>query len=491
MSGELLNMTKINKSFFGVKVLDEAELEVRSGEVHILLGENGAGKSSLIKVLSGAYHCDEGTILLEGQPLTDLTPRKALSEGISVIYQEFNLLPEQPIYENIFLGKEPAGRFFLDLKKTREQAEHYMKKVGLEVDPGTLVKDLTVAQKQLVEIAKAISNQVRILVLDEPTAALTDRETRKLFEVIRELKGEGIGIIYISHRMREFFEIGDRCTVMRDGRTVATLEISGTDEDELTRLMVGHQVQAQRKVNPHLNEEEILLKVDSLAYRNCSDISFVLHRGEVLGITGLIGSGKDEVVKCIMGILPKLDGHVEFLGREHARTPGGNIDRGLVYLSDDRKDEGLIQIHSVLDNFALPNLKRLATPLLNRKRVEQKTNEYIQKLNIKTHSTRTEVQKLSGGNQQKLVIAKWLYSGADVYIFNEPTRGIDVGAREEIYQIMEEILAGGASILMVTSDLQELLQMSDRILVMKDGRVRREWSNDGSVSEQMILAAAM
>lgn len=491
MSGELLKMSNISKSFFGVKVLDDAELSVRSGEVHILLGENGAGKSSLIKVLSGAYRCDSGSIFLEGRPLADMTPRKALAEGISVIYQEFNLLPDQPVYENIFLGKEPAGRFFLDLKKAREQAAHYMKKVGLEIDPSTLVRDLTVAQKQLVEIAKSISNRVRILVLDEPTAALTDKETGKLFEVIRELKEEGIGIVYISHRMREFFEIGDRCTVMRDGRTVAQLDIRDTDEDELTRLMVGREIHVKRKINPHLRQEQILLKVDSLSCRGCSDISFVLHRGEILGITGLIGSGKDDVARCIMGILEKNGGTVEFLGREHAGTPEGNIARGLVYLSDDRKDEGLIQIHSVRDNFALPNLKKLAAPLLNRRRVERTTEEYVGKLRIKTHSTGTEVQKLSGGNQQKLVIAKWLYSGADVYIFNEPTRGIDVGAREEIYEIMEKILAEGASILMVTSDLQELLQMSDRILVMKDGRIRREWNNDGTLSEQMILSTAM
>ncbi len=488
MSENILEMKNITKSFFGVNVLKDTRLTVKKGEVHILLGENGAGKSTLIKILSGAYAREEGTIIFDGEELSPMSPGDVIKKGISVIYQEFNLVPEMSIYENIFLGKEYSNGIRVDHKREIKESREYMEKIGLNVSPKTLISRLSVAKKQLVEIAKAISNDVKLLVLDEPTAAITDKETEMLFEIIRELKSQGIGIIYISHRMSELFEIGDVCTVMRDGEYVGTVNIKDTTEDELTEMMVGRKVSFDKIENENVDWEDVVLSVKNLGYKDLvKNVSFDLHKGEILGFAGLVGAGRTETAKTIIGDYKKDSGTVFYKGKEIGTDLSENIKNGIVYLSEDRKDEGLILMHSVAENIALPNLDKLCRPFLNR-RMERKTaREYVDSLKIKTFSELTEAKNLSGGNQQKVVIAKWLYSDADIYIFDEPTRGIDVGARDEIYNIMYELIKKKASIIMISSDLVEVLKMSDRVAVMGDGELRAVLDNDGGLTQQDIL----
>ena len=474
MQDNILEMRDITKSFFGVKVLKNAQLTVKKGQVHILLGENGAGKSTLIKILSGAYAREEGTVILDGNEMPPMPPGEVIKAGVSVIYQEFNLVPEMSVYENIFLGKEIVKGGRVDHKKEIEEAKKCMDRVGLDCSPKTLISELSVAKKQLVEIAKAISNDVKILVLDEPTAAITDKETEMLFDIIRELKKQGIGIIYISHRLSELLEIGDVCTVMRDGEYIDTVNIKDTTEDELTRLMVGRQVSFE--------------KLENLNYKNLvRNVSFDLHKGEILGFAGLVGAGRTETAKTIIGDYKKDSGTVIYKGKEIGTNLSENIKNGIVYLSEDRKDEGLILMHSVAENIALPNLPKLCKPFLNRRKERSVSKDYIKSLKIKTFSELTDAKNLSGGNQQKVVIAKWLYSDADIYIFDEPTRGIDVGARDEIYNIMYDLIAKGASIIMISSDLVEVLKMSDRVVVMREGRINGIVENDGMLTQEETM----
>ena len=488
MSENILKMQNITKSFFGVNVLQDVQLTVKKGQVHVLLGENGAGKSTLIKILSGAYSREKGSIVFDGKEMPPMAPGDVIKAGVSVIYQEFNLVPEMPIYENIFLGKEYRKGGIVDHKREIAESKEYMEKVGLDVNPKTLISQLSVAKKQLVEIAKAISNNVKLLVLDEPTAAITDKETEMLFQIIRELKSQGIGIIYISHRMSELFEIGDVCTVMRDGEYVDTVNIKETTEDELTEMMVGRKVSFDKIENKYINTDEVVLSVKDLNYKHLvKNVSFDLHKGEILGFAGLVGAGRTETAKTIIGDYKKDSGTVIYKGNEIGTDLSKNIKRGIVYLSEDRKDEGLILIHSVAENIALPNIDKLCQPILNRKKERKVAKEYIQNLKIKTYSESVEAKSLSGGNQQKVVIAKWLYSDADVYIFDEPTRGIDVGDRHEIYNIMYELIAKGAYIIMISSDLVEILKMSDRVAVMAGGRLKEILDNNGQITQQDIL----
>lgn len=492
MSENVLEMRDITKSFFGVNVLKNTQLTVKKGQVHILLGENGAGKSTLIKILSGAYTREGGSVLFDGKELPPMTPGDVIKEGVSVIYQEFNLVPEMPIYENIFLGKEYVKGRKVDHKREIKEAKEYMEKVGLDVNPKIPISQLTVAKKQLVEIAKAISNDVKLLVLDEPTAAITDKETEMLFKIIRELKSQGIGIIYISHRMSELFEIGDVCTVMRDGEYVGTVSIKETTEDELTEMMVGRKVSFDKIENEYIDMDDVVLSVQNLNYKNMvKNVSFDLHRGEILGFAGLVGAGRTETAKTLIGAYKKDSGTVIYKGKELGTDLSANIKEGIAYLSEDRKDEGLILMHSVAENVALPNLDKLCQPFLNKRTERKAAKEYISSLKIKTFSELVEAKSLSGGNQQKVVIAKWLYSDADIYIFDEPTRGIDVGARDEIYNIMYELIKKKASIIMISSDLVEVLKMSDRVAVMGSGEIKAILENDGQLTQQDILKTAL
>ncbi|MDO4478400.1 MAG: sugar ABC transporter ATP-binding protein [Lachnospiraceae bacterium] len=492
MAENILEMRDISKSFYGVNVLKDAQLTVEKGQVHVLLGENGAGKSTLIKILSGAYAREGGTIMFDGKELPPLSPGDTIKEGVSVIYQEFNLVPDMPIYENIFLGKEYRKGLMIDHKREIEEARGFMERVGLNIDPRTPISQISVAMKQLVEISKAISNNVKLLVLDEPTAAITDKETEMLFGVVRELKSKGVGIIYISHRMSELFEIGDACTVMRDGEYVGTVQIKDTTEDELTEMMVGRKVSFDKIENQYVDMNEVVLSVEGLNYKNLvKDVSFELHKGEIFGMAGLVGAGRTETAKTIIGRYKKDSGKVVYKGKEVGTDLAENIKSGIVYLSEDRKDEGLTLIHSVADNIALPNLDKLCKPMLNRSKEREVAKSYIKDLRIKTFSDQVPAKSLSGGNQQKVVIAKWLYSDADIYIFDEPTRGIDVGARDEIYNIMFNLIAKGASIIMISSDLVEVLKMSDRVGVMSEGRMKAILDNDGNLTQKDILKIAL
>ena len=380
----------------------------------------------------------------------------------------------------------------VDHDREIEEAKEYLVKVGLEINPRTLISQLTVAKKQLVEIAKAISNDVKLLVLDEPTAAITDKETEMLFGIIRELKSRGIGIIYISHRMSELFEIGDVCTVMRDGAYVGTVNIKDTTEDELTRMMVGHSVSFEKIENDFLKRDEVVLSVKNLNYKNMvKNVSFELHKGEILGFAGLVGAGRTETAKTLIGAYKKDSGNITYKGKALGTDLAANIKEGIAYLSEDRKDEGLVLIHSVAENIALPNFDKLCRPFLNRRKERAVAHNYIKELKIKAFSELVEAKSLSGGNQQKVVIAKWLYSDADIYIFDEPTRGIDVGARDEIYNIMYELIKKKASIIMISSDLVEILKMSDRVVVMGTGKINAIMENDGNLTQQDILKAAL
>lgn len=490
MAKNVLEMKDISKSFFNVRVLDNVNLQVRAGEVHALLGENGAGKSTLIKILAGAYRRDSGEVLIDGYPVNINSPIDGLAAGVSVIYQEFNLVPYMNIYENIFLGKEAERRFsFLDRKRDIDRAEYTLKRIGLTVSPKTLIQNLSVAQKQMVEIAKAIAEHAKILVLDEPTAAITDSETKKLFEIIRQLKSEGIGIIYISHRMEELFEIADRCTVLRDGQYVDTVNIKDTSEEELTRMMVGRELTFCPIEHSCCEKNPTVLKVENLNYRNVlHDLSFELKQGEILGISGLVGSGRTELAKCIIGAFRPDSGKITLKNElMHKHTVRDTISKGVVYLSEDRKHEGLIQIHDFYDNTALPNYSRYRGMLLRSKDIVSDCDAYVPKLMIRIANTYAPVQNLSGGNQQKVVIAKWLMTNADIYIFDEPTRGIDVGAREEIYKIMTELIENGASIIMISSDLVEIIKMSSRVLVMREGKIAATIADRMDMTQEEIM----
>ncbi len=489
----MLEMCGINKCFFGVPVLRNAQVQVKPGEVHVLLGENGAGKSTLIKILSGAYQKDSGKIILDGEELDAQTPKQMIDKGVSVIYQEFNLNPYVSIYENILLGKEITRYGTIDKRASIREAKKYLELIGLEMNPETLVGELSVAQKQMVEIAKAISTDVKLLVLDEPTAAITDKETVKLFEIVRNLKKKGIGIIYISHRMSELFEIGDRCTVMRDGEYVKTIDLDKTNVDELTKLMVGREVSFKRFENGFIEPDKVVLNVENICYKNAlKGVSLQLRKGEILGLAGLVGAGRTELAKCIVGAYKKESGTVYLKGEKLKDCDVENsINKGIVYLSEDRKDEGLVLMHSLTDNVALPNLKKFGRHVMCNKKMCEVTKDYIQKLRIKAGSHTMEANCLSGGNQQKVVIAKWLCSNADVYIFDEPTRGIDVGARDEIYTIMMDLVKNGASILMISSDLAEVQKMCNRIIVLKEGRVAGELENNDQLDQEQILHYAL
>ena len=489
MSEKILEMKHINKSFFGNQVLTDIQFDVYKGEVHCLLGENGAGKSTLMKILSGAYTCDSGEIIVDGQALVNNSPSKSIQSGVSVVYQELNMMPDLSIYENVFIGKEFTKGIMFDRKRQIEETKKYLDIVGLNIDPRKLVGELSIAQQQMVEIAKAISNNAKVLVLDEPTASITDKEVKILFDTVRELRKNGMGIVYISHRMAELFELGDRVTVLRDGCYVGTKQISEITEQELTKMMVGREVSMEKVVNES-RTDEVILEIRDLCYKDrVKNVSFDLHKGEILGFSGLVGAGRTEIAKCIVGAY-RHTGSIKYLGKELASNVKDTVKNGIVYLSEDRKGEGLVLVHSLAENIALPNLDKIATPLVSKKKMHAIAKEYIEKLKVKAYSSSMEAGQLSGGNQQKVVIAKWLYSDADVYIFDEPTRGIDVGARDEIYDIMLDLVKKGASIILISSDLVEVIRMSDRIAVMKEGELSTILENDDTITQEKVLSYA-
>ena len=494
MSELLLSMKGIQKYFPGVHALDNARLDLRSGEVHALVGENGAGKSTLMKVLTGIYKMDSGTILYKGKEVNFSSPKEAQAAGIGIIHQELNLMPHLTVAENIYIGREPTKALFLDKKKANTDARELMKSLGLDIDPTIEVRKLSVAKQQMVEIAKAITYDSEVLIMDEPSAALTDREINELFRFIRGLRDRGHGIIYISHRLDELPEISDRITVMRDGQYVDTVDTDKVSKEQIISMMVGRVIYENPKQKSNVPPDAtVVLEVSNLQGYNVKNVSFNLKRGEILGFAGLVGAGRTETMRALFGADPILGGKIVFDGREVVvGSPQDAVGIGIGYLSEDRKALGLMVGLSVRDNSVMSTLDRFSGKLfVNDKKTEEVTREFIDKLSIKAHSTKQLVKLLSGGNQQKVVVAKWLIRNCDILIFDEPTRGIDVGAKSEIYQLMANLVKLGKSIIMISSELPELLRMSDRIVVMCEGRVTGELDISDASQERIMHLATM
>jgi ribose transport system ATP-binding protein len=495
MNQPLVQMQGIVKRFPGVVALGGVDLDLQPGEVHVLLGENGAGKSTLIKILAGVYRADEGRILIQGREVQDLTPKKAQETGIRVIYQEFNLMPFFSVAENLFMGREPLRNKTLrliDWPRVYRESEEVLKRLNCAISPRKMVRDLSVAEKQLVEIARALSVDSRVIVMDEPTSALSLNEIDKLFEIIHLLKQKRVGIIYISHRLEEINRVGDRVTVLRDGRSVGTRKVGETNIDELIKMMVGRELKSKYPYEKREIPGEVVLQIKNLTSRGkFENINLSLRRGEILGISGLVGAGRTELARSIMGLDPIDGGTVKIFGEEiHPKSPRNMIRRGLGVLPEDRKGQGITLVLPLIQNVTLVALHRiLRGPLLSLGLERKLATEYVRSLNIATPSLKTQVMYLSGGNQQKVVLAKWLFSQARVLIFDEPTRGIDVGSKFEVHQIMMNLVKEGNSIIMISSELPEVLGMSDRILVMREGRMTAELKREEATQENILRYA--
>jgi ribose transport system ATP-binding protein len=486
----LLEMRAISKRFPGVTALDGVDFELERGEVHVILGENGAGKSTLIKMLSGAYQPDEGEILFEGVPVRIPSAAVAQSLGISTIYQEFNLVPQLTVAENVFLGRQPRRLGIVDRRRMREEARRLLERIKVRVDPDTRVSALGVAQRQMVEIAKALSLEARVLIMDEPTASLSGQEVQRLFEIVRGLEQEEVGVIFISHHLEEVTEIGDRVTVLRDGKLVGQVPAT-TDHSELVRMMVGRSIEDQFPRRPP-EIGDVLLEVWDLSREGVlEDVSLRVRAGEVVGIAGIVGAGRTELARAIFGVDPVDSGEVWVEGRRMERfDPREAKNRGIGFITEDRQGQGIVPPLSVAENLVLASLEETTSVgLVNRREQRSRAQKMIEELNIRTPGPEQEVRYLSGGNQQKTVIGKWLLADSRVLIMDEPTRGIDVGAKVEIYELMNELTEQGAGILMISSDLPEVLGMSDRILVMAGGRITGELSGEEATQERVMTLA--
>lgn len=472
MSEILVRMEEIDKSFPGVHALDKCRFELLKGEVHALVGENGAGKSTLMKVLTGIYQKDSGRILYKGNEINIKNPGEAQQLGIGIIHQELNLMPHLTVTENIYIGREPMAGIFLNIKKADKDAKNLLESLNINIDPTTKIKDLSVARQQMIEIAKALSFKSEVLIMDEPTAALTEAEIEDLFRFIRNLKKQGVGIIYISHRMDELRKISDRITVMRDGQYVGTVNTPDVTIDKIIEMMVGRVIYGEPKAESMVPPDApVVLKVTDLNSRVVKNVSFELKKGEILGFAGLMGAGRTETSRLVFGADPMDSGEIYVQDKKVTiKSPYDAVNCGIGYLSEDRKRYGLAVGLSVANNSVLASLEDFVRiGFVNDARVSTATGEHIRKMNIKTPSSRQLVKNLSGGNQQKVVLAKWLIKNCSILIFDEPTRGIDVGAKSEIYKLMSELVNEGKSIIMISSELPELLRMSDRIAVMCEG----------------------
>ena len=493
MREKLLSIQEVSKAFPGVKALDKVSLNVYRGSVMALLGENGAGKSTLMKVLTGIYHKDAGIIEYLGEIASFKNPRESQFAGIGIIHQELNLIPELSIAENIFLGREFTNKLgCINWKKMHEEAGKLLKRLNIPYSTETLVRDLSIGGQQMVEIAKVLSYETKVIIMDEPTDALTDTETAALFNVIRELKAEGCGIVYISHRLKEIFEICDDVTVIRDRQFVAEKPVTELTEEKLIELMVGRKLEDQY---PRLESPigEIVLSVEDLYGEGVNGVSFALRKGEILGIAGLMGSGRTELMKTIYGATAKKQGVLTLYGKKIAiRSAADALKQGIVYISEDRKRDGLVLSMTVKENMTLSALD-LFQGKANNLRLKAEmlaVKEYIDAFNIRTPHIEQNIGLLSGGNQQKIAIAKGLMTAPKVLILDEPTRGVDVGAKKEIYQLINEFKERGLSVILVSSEMPEVLGMSDRILVMHEGRVTAEF-NRAEATQEKIMAAAV
>ncbi len=492
MTPPLLELHGIQKSFPGVRALRCADLELQAGEVHALMGENGAGKSTLIKILAGAQQPDAGTIRIDGSGCDIRTPQDSLRLGIAVIHQEFQLIPAMNARENIFLGREQSRFGFERRRQEQAAVEELFERLDARIDPETPCRELSVAQQQIVEIAKALSQKARILIMDEPTAALPTHDVAKLLDVVRELRAQGLGIIYVSHRLDEVFAVADRATVMRDGEHIATHAVRDLTRERLIELMVGRKLEAEFPKRSSAIGEERLVTRGLNRGNSVRDVSFALRRGEVLGLTGLVGAGRTEVARLLFGADRRDSGSIVLDGRQlEIRSPRDAIRAGICLLTEDRKQQGLVLGLPVLDNFGLPNLRRFSRAGFIRETAERSAfGGYVRRLQIKAANPEQLARNLSGGNQQKVVLAKWLEANAEIVIIDEPTRGIDVGAKVEIYHLINTLAAAGKAVLMISSELPEVLGMSDRILVMREGRIAGEIEDTAHATQEGIMQLA-
>ena len=496
----ILEIRKVSKDFSGVYALNNVDMQVFPGQVTAVIGENGAGKSTLMKIVSGVHHVFEGEVLFSGTQIDFNNPREAAQTGIVIIHQELNLIPHLSVTENLFLGQEITNKFgFLDYSQMHRKAHQLLKRLQLDVDPRTPVYRLRVGQQQLVEIARALLFESKVLIMDEPTSAISDHEVELLFQIIQELKKQGVAILYISHKLDEIFQICDRFEVLRDGIHVGSGMISEVDRDHLIRLMVGRTIQ-EREEAVVKNDLEEILRIESFDFRNPENksdflvhgVSFTLHKGEVLGVAGLMGAGRSELLEAIFGLHPNYVRGAVFIEGHPVKIGNVNdaITAGIALVPEDRKTQGLILNMSVSRNTSLASLKRVsALGFINRKKEEKLSNSYVAKLKTSVPSRRIAVEKLSGGNQQKVVLAKWLATNPKILLLDEPTRGIDVGAKAEIYKLISELAKEGMGIVVVSSELPEILAVSDTILVLSESKLTAKFTRDEATEEKIMTAA--
>ena len=489
----ILECTGLSKAFGGSKALKDVELHIRRGEVHAIVGENGAGKSTLMKIIIGLLKADSGEITFEGKPYKASSPAEAINHGITMIHQELNPEPYLTVAENIFLNNEDVKGIVLDKKTTNEKARALLKEFDFKVSPTHMVEDLTLAQAQVIEIIKAVTRNAKLVIMDEPTSSLDSEETEQLFRIIRKLKEDNVSVVYISHRMEEIFGICDTVSVFRDGCYIGTRDINDVTTNDLITMMVGHEVS---NIFPKVDCEigDVVFKAEGLTGKGFTDISFEVHAGEILGFTGLAGAGRSETMRAIFGLDKLTSGRMYLNGKEiKVHSPRSAIEQGIVMVNEDRRAYGLCLYRSINENISLPNLPKHQKGLfLNKRRERRENEEYARMLTVKAASINADAISLSGGNQQKVVLAKWIMAGPKVMILDEPTRGVDVGAKEEIHSLICKFATQGMAVIMISSELPEVMGMSDRIIVYHEGRINGEISRDairdGSVTQETILA---
>lgn len=494
MSDNILELKHITKLYPGVVALNDVSLNVRRGEIHALVGENGAGKSTLIKTCSGAITPTEGEIVVNGKSFTGMTPQTSEQNGIGVIYQEFNLVGDLSVAENIFLGRAIRKGFVIDLKAMERESKKILDSLNIKISPKTLVKTLSVGYQQMVEIAKAVSQNAKLLIMDEPSAPLTSAEVEAMFAIVDKLKASGVSIIYISHRLDEIFRLSDRITILRDGQYITTLNTNETNKDELVKYMVGRQLtEVYPKRDSSCVKDEVIFEAVNVSGNGDKNISFKIHKGEVLGLGGLVGAGRTEFAELMFGMNPKTAGKFIFKGKEISpKTPKDAIELGIGLVPEDRKKEGALLGMSIRCNINMPVYPKISkASVINEKKEEEIAQTYRKEISIKTPTLDQLVKNLSGGNQQKVILAKWLAADSELLIFDEPTRGIDVGAKQEIYTLINHLVEQGKTVLMISSEMEELMGMSDRILILAEGNMTGELNKEEFDQERIMQLASI
>lgn len=489
----ILELKHISKYYPGVTALNDVSLRVRRGEIHALVGENGAGKSTLIKTCSGAIEPSKGEIVVNGEHFNKMTPKLSEAKGIGVIYQEFNLVGDLSVAENIFLGRAIRKGIIVDQKAMERESKKILDSLHIDINPKALVKTLTVGYQQMVEIAKAISQNARLLIMDEPSAPLTNAEVESMFAVVDLLKSKGISIIYISHRLEEIFRLSDRITILRDGQYVTTLNTDETDQDELVKYMVGRQLtEIYPARDPKCIKDDVIFEAKNVSGNGDKNISFQIHRGEVVGFGGLVGAGRTEFAEMMFGVVPKTEGQFYFKGREiNPRSAREAIDTGIGLVPEDRKAKGALLGLTIRENINMPVYHHISKmTVINNRTEKDNAQRYREEISIKTPTLEQLVKNLSGGNQQKVILAKWLAADSELLIFDEPTRGIDVGAKQEIYTLINTLVEGGKSVMMISSEMQELMGMSDRIIVLSEGHMTGELKREEFDQERIMKMAS-